>query len=111
MSICVTEYVIHRFSMQFFLSIPVFIPHKTNYVANLQKGRSFLGKITEELSQGNNVDFGDAFGSFSVKLRASHLTDNSPRTPKDDHYKVIFRDGKGMRQRLRLPVRKKNPFS
>jgi len=70
----------------------------------------FLEKITEELSQGNHVDLSDDFGAFSVRLRTSHLADNSPRVPKGDHYKVIFREGKGMKRRLKGPVRKKNPF-
>jgi len=65
----------------------------------------FLEKIGEELSSGNSVDLGDDFGVFSTKLRTSHLSGNSPRSPKDDYYKVIFRESSGLKRKLKIPDR------
>lgn len=62
----------------------------------------FLDRITEELSKGGAVDLGEDFGKFSVKLRTNHLAENSPRTPKDSRYKVVFRENKGMKKRLKV---------
>ena len=63
---------------------------------------SFLGQIVKELSQGHTVDLGKGFGVFTPKLRTSHLQENSPRTPKDSRYKVVFREGAEMRQKLKV---------
>ena len=68
--------------------------------------KAFLDTIVEELSQGNTVDLGPEFGVFSARLRESHLADNSPRTPKDSHYKVVFREGRGMQKRLKVGTSK-----
>lgn len=68
--------------------------------------KAFLDTIVDELSQGNTVDLGPEFGVFSARLRESHLTDNSPRAPKDSHYKVVFREGKGMQKRLKVDTQK-----
>lgn len=62
----------------------------------------FLNKISYELSEGHTVDLGDCFGIFSVKLRTGTLQEGSPRTPKDSRYRVIFREGNRLRQRLKL---------
>ena len=67
---------------------------------------TFLDLIVEELSHGNTVDLGPEFGVFSARLRESHLTENSPRTPKDSHYKVVFREGRGMQKRLKVDTQK-----
>ncbi len=64
----------------------------------------FLDTVTDELSQGHTVDLGSDFGEFSVRLRESKLNVNSPRTPKDSHYKVLFREGNGMKKRLKVGV-------
>lgn len=63
---------------------------------------TFLSKIVDELSHGNSVDLGREFGKFSTKLRTSHLQENSPRTPKDSRYKVVFRENSGMKKRLKI---------
>lgn len=63
---------------------------------------AFLDSIVSELSQGNTVDLGPEFGVFSTRLRESHLADNSPQTPKDSRYKVVFREGKGLQKRLKV---------
>lgn len=63
---------------------------------------TFLDLIVQELSKGNPVDLGDDFGIFTVKLRSGMPQPGSPRTPKDSRYKVIFRENKGMRQRLKV---------
>lgn len=65
----------------------------------------FLEMIVEELSLGHSVDLGEEVGEFSVRLRESHLADNSPRTPKESRYKVVFREGSGMKKRLKQPVK------
>ena len=57
----------------------------------------FLAEIADELSAGLAVDLGENFGTFSVKLRTAHLAENSPRTPKNSRYKVIFRENKGLK--------------
>lgn len=58
--------------------------------------------IVSELAKGNTVDLGDAFGTFVARLRKPHLAESSPRTPKDTRYKVVFREGKEMAQRLKV---------
>ena len=62
----------------------------------------FLAEIANELSAGHTVDLGEDFGTFSVKLRTNHLAENSPRTPKDSRYKVVFRENRGLKQRLKV---------
>lgn len=62
----------------------------------------FLDKISQELSEGHTVDLGACFGIFSVKLRTGTLQEGSPRTPKDSRYRVVFREGNHLRQRLKL---------
>ena len=62
----------------------------------------FLDKISQELSEGHTVDLGACFGIFSVKLRTGALQEGSPRTPKDSRYRVVFREGDHLRQRLKL---------
>ena len=62
----------------------------------------FLNTVTDELSQGHTVDLGPEFGEFSVRLREQKLNANSPRVPKDSHYKVVFREGSGMKKRLKV---------
>lgn len=62
----------------------------------------FLEEVAEELSQGNTVDLGADFGVFSTRLREAHLAQNSPRTAKDSRYKVVFREGRGLRKRLKI---------
>lgn len=62
----------------------------------------FLEKITCELCEGHTVNLGDDFGIFSVKLRTANIVDNSPRTPKNGRLKVVFRENKGLKQRLKL---------
>lgn len=64
--------------------------------------KTFMDEIVKALSQGQTVNLGEDFGVFSVKLRTPHLTENSPRTPKDIHYKVVFRESKGVKQRLKM---------
>lgn len=64
--------------------------------------KTFLEEVVDELSQGHAVDLGKEFGVFGVKLRESHLAENSPRTPKDSRYKVFFREGKDMKKRLKV---------
>lgn len=66
--------------------------------------KCFLEKIVDELSQGNRVDLGEDFGTFSVKLRTGKPQENSPRTPKDSHYRTIFRENRGMRKRLKTQM-------
>lgn len=63
---------------------------------------AFLDKIVDELAQGNSVDLGKEFGMFTTKLRTSCRQENSPRTPKDSRYKVIFRENSGMKKRLKI---------
>ena len=46
----------------------------------------FLEDITNELSAGHEVD----------------LAENSPRTPKNSKYKVVFQENKGLKQRLKV---------
>lgn len=77
---------------------------KTGYAETVveQVVAAFLDSIVSELSQGNTVDLGSEFGVFSTRLRESHLADNSPRTPKDSRYKVVFREGKGLQKRLKV---------
>lgn len=53
------------------------------------------------LSAGHEVNHGENSGTFSVKLRTNHLTENSPRTPKNSRYKVILRENSGLKQRLK----------
>lgn len=68
---------------------------------------AFLNMVTQELSRGNTVDMGKDFGKFIPRLREDKLAENSPRTKaKDPHYKVIFRENSGMRQKLKV---KENP--
>lgn len=62
----------------------------------------FLECVGEELSQGNTVDLGVEFGVFSTRLREAHLAQNSPRTAKDRRYKVVFREGRGLKKRLKV---------
>ena len=62
----------------------------------------FLDKVSQELSEGRTADLGACFGVFSVKLRTGTLQEGSPRTPKDRHYRVIFRENSGLRKRLKL---------
>lgn len=62
----------------------------------------FLECIAEELSQGNPVDLGAEFGVFTTRLREAHLAHNSPRTAKDSRYKVVFREGRELRKRLKI---------
>ena len=62
----------------------------------------FLENVAKELSQGNTVDLGADFGVFSTRLREPHLAENSLRTPKDSRYKVIFREGKGLKKLLKV---------
>lgn len=63
---------------------------------------TFLESIAEELSQGNTVDLGADFGVFSTRLREAHLAENSPRTEKGSRYKVVFREGRELRKRLKI---------
>lgn len=62
----------------------------------------FLAEIVNELSAGHTVDLGEDFGIFSVKLRTDHLAGNSSRTPKNSRYKVVFRENRGLKQRLKV---------
>ena len=62
----------------------------------------FLDKISQELSEGHTVDLGSCFGIFSVKLRTGALQEGPPRTLKDSPYRVVFREGNHLRQRLKL---------
>lgn len=62
----------------------------------------FLESIAEELSQGNTVDLGVNFGVFSIRLREVHLAEDSPRTGKSNRYKVVFREGRELRKRLKV---------
>lgn len=62
----------------------------------------FLNEIVQELSEGHTVDLGPDFGVFSAKLRTGVVQDGSPRTPKSSHYKVTFRENKGMAKRLKV---------
>lgn len=68
----------------------------------------FLNRLVEELAMGQTVDLGREFGVFSVKLRTAHLAENSPRTPKDSHYKVVFREGNGMAKKLKVSASGRN---
>ncbi len=63
---------------------------------------SFLDKIAQELSEGNTIDLGENFGTFSVKLRTGAVQPGSPRTPKDSRYRVVFRENNGLKKRLKL---------
>lgn len=63
----------------------------------------FLNEIVQELSEGHTVDLGPDFGVFSVKLRTGEVQNGSPRTPKNAHYKAVFRENKGMARRLKVP--------
>lgn len=65
---------------------------------------SFLDKIAQELSEGHSVDLGKNFGTFSVKLRTGHeaIQKNSPRTPKESRYRIIFRENNGLKKRMKL---------
>lgn len=62
----------------------------------------FLEQIVQELAKGHSVDLVKGFGVFSVKLRTSKLQENSPRTPKQSHYRVFFRENNGLRKRLKI---------
>lgn len=62
----------------------------------------FLEKIVQELSEGNEVNLGENFGIFKVKLRTENMQENSPRTPKAKRYRAIFRENNGMRKRLKI---------
>lgn len=62
----------------------------------------FLESVAEELAQGNTVDLGVNFGVFSTRLREAHLAQDSPRTGKSSRYKIVFREGRGLRKRLKV---------
>lgn len=62
----------------------------------------FLNSIADELTNEHVVDLGSDFGEFSVRLRESKYSANSPRTPKDAHYKVVFREGNRLKKRLKV---------
>ncbi len=66
--------------------------------------RTFLADIVSQLSKGNTVDLGDDFGIFTAQLRTGEVRDGSPRSPKASRYRVFFRENKGMRKKLKLPV-------
>lgn len=63
--------------------------------------QSFLAGIAEELSKGNSVDLGENFGTFIVKLRDGKPQEGSPRTPKEARYKVVFRENRGLKKKLK----------
>lgn len=62
----------------------------------------FLELIVQQLKNGHSVDLGESFGTFSVKMRAPKLSENSPRTPKQIRSLVVFRENSGLRQRLKF---------
>lgn len=61
----------------------------------------FLSEIVQELSEGHTVDLGPDF-AYSRELRTGAVQNGSPRTPRDAHYKVVFRENKGMARRLKV---------
>ena len=63
--------------------------------------KSFLEGIAEELAAGNTVDLGETLGVFRVKPRAGNVQEGSPRTPKTPGYRVVFREGNGLKRRLK----------
>jgi nucleoid DNA-binding protein len=66
---------------------------------------AFLEGIVNELSQGNTVNLGENFGTFSAALRSGgNVQENSPRTPKQSRYLTVFRENKGMKRRMVIPA-------
>ncbi len=63
---------------------------------------AMLDKMANELASGQTVDLGEGFGTFEPRLREAHLAPGSPRTPKDSRYKVVFREGRNLRKRLKV---------
>jgi nucleoid DNA-binding protein len=66
---------------------------------------TFLDGIVSELSQGNTVNLGEDFGTFSAAFRdGGNVQANSPRTPKQSRYLTVFRENKGMKRRMVIPA-------
>ncbi len=63
---------------------------------------AILENMANALASGQTVDLGERFGVFEPRLREAHLAPGSPRTPKDSRYKVVFREGKQLRKRLKV---------
>jgi nucleoid DNA-binding protein len=63
---------------------------------------TFLDEISSELSKGKDVNLGENFGRFIVRLPKGNVCEASSKTPKLRHYKAFFREGKALKKRLRL---------
>lgn len=64
---------------------------------------AMTSRIIRSLSEGDNVILLPEFGSFLAKLNDNVARNaNSPRTPRDAVYKIRFRPGKNMEQKLKI---------
>lgn len=64
---------------------------------------AITSRIIRSLSEGDNVILLPEFGSFLAKLNDNVArNENSPRTPRNAVYKIRFRPGKDMEQKLKI---------
>lgn len=62
---------------------------------------TFFDEMVADLARGRTVDLGEHLGEFVVKLKNANARENTPRTPKLDKYKIVFKESKAVKLRLR----------